>query len=380
MINKITPETAFVDEKEMKAAMKVMDSKKLSVYSGTVNSFYEKNLAKYFGSRFAVSVSSGTAALHSALYALDIGVGDEVLVSATSLPLTVLPVIFRGAQPVFVDSKKESLDFDYEDMGKRVTSKTKAILVGYLWGYPIDIIRLKKFAKKHSLKIIEDAAQAHGSKFENKSLGTIGDIGCFSTFESKMIATGEGGFILTDKKEFYEKIRFFIAHCRDYEIKEGIPKIDYREVGWNYRISELTAAIGDVQIGKIDRRIKIRKSNFNYLVQGISKLNNIKPYKPDYVSFDRLNYYSALFLINERLDGVKVASKLYELGIPTDLTCYNYRVCYDHTLFKKDLKYKKYRCENAESLTRRLINLPTYENLEKDDLDYMLRCIDKEVG
>jgi dTDP-4-amino-4,6-dideoxygalactose transaminase len=265
-------------------------------------------------------------------------------------------------------------------MGKRVTSKTKAILVGYLWGYPIDIIRLKKFAKKHSLKIIEDAAQAHGSKFEDRSLGTIGDIGCFSTFESKMIATGEGGFILTDKKEFYEKIRFFIAHCRDYEIKEGIPKIDYREVGWNYRISELTAAIGDVQIGKIDRRIKIRKSNFNYLVQGISKLNNIKPYKPDYVSFDRLNYYSALFLIDERLDGVKVASKLYELGIPTDLTCYNYRVCYDHTLFKKDSKYKKYRCENAESLTRRLINLPTYENLEKNDLDYMLRCIDKEVG
>jgi len=374
MKNKITPELAFVNEYEIKKVNEVIRSKRLSLYSGKVNFQYEKNLARYFKTRFAVSVSSGTAALHSALYALNIGSGDEVIVSAASLPLTVLPIMFRGATPIFVDTKKDDLDFDYSDLDKKITQKTKAIIPVYLWGYPINIDKLKNFAKKYSLNIIEDAAQAHGSKYKDKFLGTFGDIGCFSTFESKMIATGEGGFILTNKKNITERVKFFIEHCRSYAIKNGLPEINYCEVGWNYRINELTAAIGDVQIKKLEKRIRIRKNNFNYLINGLKKINNIKLYKPDYISLNDLNYFSALFLIDENLERKNIALKLYRLGIPIDIISYNYRVCYNHPLFKIN---KINRCPNAESLTKRLINLPTYEALTKSDLNYILKCIHK---
>ena len=276
MKNKITPEAAFVDRQEIKKVYDVIKSKKLSLYSGKINFQYEKNLAKFFNTKFSISVSSGTAALHSALYALKMGMKDEVIVSAASLPLTVLPIMFRGAVPIFVDTKKDDLDFDYDDLSKKVTERTKAIIPMYRWGYPINVSKLKNFAKKHSLYIIEDAAQAHGSKYKGKYLGTIGDVGCFSTFESKMIATGEGGFILTNKKDLASRIKFFIEHCRSFSMKNNLPEINYHDVGWNYRINELTAALGEAQIKKLQARIKIRENNFNYLINGLEKNNKIK--------------------------------------------------------------------------------------------------------
>lgn len=374
----LSPDYPNVGSQEIKAVSKIIRSKKLSSFSGKKVAQYEKRLCKYFEAKHAIAVSSGTAALHCALYAIDIGPGDEILVPATALVLTILPILFQNAIPVFVDTQENSFDFDYKDFRGKITSRTKAIMPVYLWGYPIDLKELSRFAKKCSLKIIEDAAQSHGSKYQGKNLGTIGDIGCFSTFESKLIATGEGGFILTNNDKYAKKMRSFIQHCMLFKIKYGIPRVVFRDIGWNYRISEITAAIGLAQIKKLPQKIKKRKENAQYLARHLSDLKEISAYTTNTIDAD-LNYFSLLMVTDNKWKNNKLAKVLYKLGIPSDVMAYNYRVCYDHPLFKKIANYRHTKCPNAKNLVTRMVNLPTYENLTKNDLNYIINSIKKIV-
>ena len=375
----LTTDYPNVGSQEIKIISRVIKSKRLSSFSGKMITQYEQELCSYFNVKNAIAVSSGTAALHCALYAIEVGPGDEVLIPAIALALSVLPVLFCNATPVFVDTQKDNFDFDYNDLKKKVSSRTKAIMPIYLWGYPVDFNKLSNFAKKYSLKIIEDAAQAHGSKYKNKNLGTLGDIGCFSTFESKLIATGEGGFVLTNNNAYAKKIKSFICHCLSFKIKQKLPKVEFDDIGWNYRINELTGALGLVQTKKITQQLKKRKKHAEYLLKHLKNLKEISVYNQDVGVNVEPNYFSLLVITNDKWNNNKLAKKLYKSGIASDVITYNYRVCYDHPLFKKDKKYLYRKCPKAEKLTTRLINLPTYENLTKKDLDYIVKTIKKIV-
>ena len=215
----------------------------------------EEKLSSFFEVKNAIVVSNGTAAIHLALASLNIGKGDEVLVPATAVVMSILPVLYQGATPIFVDCNKENIDFDYEDLERKISKKTKAIIPVYLWGCSYDIDKLQRFAKQHRISIIEDACQAFGSKWDNKFLGTYGTFGCFSMKNGKILATGEGGFIVTDNDELADRCRLLRNHCTNVQN----PAKSFTEISWNYRITEMQALVGISNLKEIENKLKIRK-------------------------------------------------------------------------------------------------------------------------
>ncbi|GIJ29989.1 hypothetical protein Vqi01_51510 [Micromonospora qiuiae] len=206
----------------------------------------ERELAAATGVRHAVAVSSGTAALHTALRALHIGPGDDVLVPALSVIMSVAPVIHAGARPVFVDCDPTGTDLDYDDLSRKITPSAKAILPVYLWGRPGDPARLARMAREHGLAVVEDACQAQGSRADGRLVGTIGDVGCFSLKDGKVLWAGEGGYLLTDRDGIAQRARSFRSHQLPPPPQNGRPA----EVGYNYRLAEPLALIARANLAR----------------------------------------------------------------------------------------------------------------------------------
>ncbi|WP_167666615.1 DegT/DnrJ/EryC1/StrS family aminotransferase [Micromonospora narathiwatensis] len=208
----------------------------------------ERELAVNAGVRHAVAVSSGTAALHTALRALHIGPGDDVLVPALSVIMSVAPVIHAGARPVFVDCDPTGTDLDYDDLDRKVTPAAKAILPVYLWGRTGDPARLAHAAAEHGLAVVEDACQAQGSRAGGRLAGTTGDVGCFSLKDGKVLSSGEGGYLLTDRDDIAQRARSFRSHQQPPPPEDGLPA----EVGYNYRLAEPLALIARANLARLD--------------------------------------------------------------------------------------------------------------------------------
>ncbi|MEU7802541.1 DegT/DnrJ/EryC1/StrS family aminotransferase [Micromonospora arborensis] len=215
----------------------------------------ERELAADAGVRHVVAVSSGTAALHTALRALHIGPGDDVLVPALSVIMSVAPIIHAGARPVFVDCDPTGTDLDYEDAGRKVTPMAKAILPVYLWGRPGDPARLARFAAQHSLAVVEDACQAQGSRADGRLAGTFGDVGCCSLKDGKVLSCGEGGYLLTDRDDIAERARSFRSHLQPPPPDTVRPA----EVGYNYRLAEPLALIARANLARFDFLATLRR-------------------------------------------------------------------------------------------------------------------------
>lgn len=231
-----------------------------SVKSGWISSAghyikkFESEFAKYFHVKYASSCSNGTAALHLALLALGIAPGDEVLVPALTFVATANVVRYMNAVPIFVDIRQDTWNIDPEKIPARITPKTKAIIVVHLYGYPADMDKILSLARKYKLSVIEDAAEAHGAKFKNKFVGTLGDIGCYSFYGNKIITTGEGGMVVSNHKQLIEKVIFFKNHAMSTSRKYYHPS-----VGYNYRMTNLQAAVGLAQIEKLDQILRVRR-------------------------------------------------------------------------------------------------------------------------
>ena len=237
---------------------------------------FEADFAKKFGTTFAISVNSATSGLSTALGACGIGPGDEVITTCLSFNATALSILAFNAIPVFVDVNTENFCLDPGEVERKISKKTKAILVVHLLGNAADMEQIMKIAKKHRLAVIEDCAQAPGTRYKDKYVGTIGDIGVFSFQETKNITTGEGGMIITNNSKYAKKCRLIRNHG------ESIPdantsKTDLvNNIGFNFRMTELTAAIGIGQLKKISENNRIRNQNARYLMkrlQGLSGLN-----------------------------------------------------------------------------------------------------------
>ncbi len=224
-----------------------------------VNNF-EKNFAKFHNCKFALSVSSGTTALHTAVRALEIGPGDEVLVSALTFISTASVVLQEGAQVIFVDINEKDFCIDTDDLIKKITKRTKAIIVVHLYGLPVNMGKILKIAKKYSLKIIEDCAQAHGAIYNKGMVGTFGDLGCFSFYQTKNMTCGEGGMIITDNKKLYETCSILADHGRK-SVKTR--KYDYDRIGFNYHMTELQAVIANSQLSRLKELNNERLKNAN---------------------------------------------------------------------------------------------------------------------
>ena len=207
---------------------------------------FTDEFAQYCGVAHCIGVGNGLDAMHLILHAYGIGPGDEVIVPSNTFVATWLAILHCGATPVAVDPDPNTFNIQPEYVRKAITSRTKAIIAVHLYGYPADLVRLRKIADKHGLFLIEDAAEAIGAEIKGKKVGSIGDIGCFSFYGNKIITTGEGGMITLNSKELAEKIILYKNHG------EGKPKYYHPVVGFNYRMTNLQAAVGLAQLEKID--------------------------------------------------------------------------------------------------------------------------------
>lgn len=228
---------------------------------------FERLFASYCGARYGVATSSGTTALHLALASLEIGPGDEVIVPTLSFIATANAVTYVGARPIFVDSNQETWNLDPKAVEKAVTPRTRAIIAVHLYGHPAQMNEILSIAKKRRLPVIEDACEAHGGEYYGKRVGGLGTIGCFSFYGNKIITTGEGGMLTTNDFSLAEKARFLKDHGMSRRKRYWHPR-----VGFNYRMTNLQAALGVAQLERIDRVVDKKRKNarlYNSLLEGV---------------------------------------------------------------------------------------------------------------
>ncbi|MDO8123839.1 MAG: DegT/DnrJ/EryC1/StrS family aminotransferase, partial [Candidatus Hermodarchaeota archaeon] len=254
---------------EIAAVTEVLESGMLTHKSGsgTFVRRFEEAFAKFVGAKHVIAMNSGTAALHAALLAFDVKAGDEVIAPPFSFIATTNMVLLNGAKVVFADISPDNFNLDPAKVEAAITPKTRAILPVHLYGHPADMDPLVELAQKHGVRIIEDAAQAHGSKYKGRDVGTIGDVGCFSLYPSKVITTGEGGLLTTNDDELAETLRQIRTHgeIRPYE---------YVQLGHNYRLPELQAAIGVEQMKRLPDFLEKRKKNAEHLTSHLADVKN----------------------------------------------------------------------------------------------------------
>jgi perosamine synthetase len=244
-----------IGQDEISAVTAVLESGKLA--AGENVTVFEKLFADYCGSTHAIAVNNGTAALHAALLAAEIGPGDEVIVPAFSFFATASAVSMTGAKPVFVDVHEETFNIDPQKVEDYITSKTKAVIGVHLFGQPFDVPGIQQVCESHNLTLVEDAAQAHGATWNGEKTGGFGQFGCFSFYATKNMTTGEGGMVTTSEKVFADRLRLIINHGQS-------EKYLHTRIGYNYRLTDIGAAIGIVQLKKLEKFNNRRRKNAEY--------------------------------------------------------------------------------------------------------------------
>jgi perosamine synthetase len=231
---------------------------------------FENAFARFCGVRHAVATNTGTAALHVALMALGIGPGDEVITTPLSCIASTNPILFQGARPVFADVEPDTYNLDVADVEKRITARTRAILPVHLFGHPVDLDPLLELASVHHLPVIEDASQAAGAEYKGRRVGSLGQIGCFSLYANKIVTSGEGGMIVTQDEALAQRM----AAIRNFGQPSGQHFL-HPFLGSNYKMTDLHAAIGLVQLGKVERYIERRRRNVAELNAALAGLTGL---------------------------------------------------------------------------------------------------------
>ena len=257
-----------IGQDEISAVTAVLESGNLA--AGERVSEFERNFADYCGTTHAVAINNGTAALHAALLAADIGHGDEVIVPSFSFIATATAVSMTGAKPIFVDVDEQTFGIDPAKVQENVSPKTKAVIGVHLFGQPFDIQGIKQVCESHNLILIEDAAQAQGAMFNGEKTGGFGQFGCFSFYATKNMTTGEGGMVTTSEKAFADRLRLLINHGQS-------EKYLHTRLGYNYRMTDIAAAIGLVQLKKLEKFNTRRRKNAEYYDSHISVKGLVTP-------------------------------------------------------------------------------------------------------
>jgi perosamine synthetase len=242
---------------ELKYVTEAVSKGWISSSGGFVKEF-EQKFAAYLGVKHAVTVTNGTAALHLALVAAGIGPGDEVIVPTFTMIASAAAVCYAGAKPVFVDCERDTFNLDVSRIAEKISERTRAIMPVHIYGLSCDMSPLLELARRHGLVVVEDAAEAIGSRYEGKPCGALGTLGCFSFFANKAITTGEGGMVVTDDDELAQKLRYYKNLCFPLT---GPRRYVHEHVGFNYRMPNTVAAIGLAQLERVDDYVSMRREN-----------------------------------------------------------------------------------------------------------------------
>ncbi len=334
---------------------------------------FEINFGKWTNSPFAISTSSCTASLHLAYFHLGIGKGDEVIVPAQTHVATVHAIEFVGATPIFVDAELETGNIDIDKIEEKITNKTKAISIVHFLGMPVRMDKLMPIVEKHNLKLIEDCAIAIGSYYQGKHVGLFGDLGCFSFYPVKHFTTGEGGMIITNDEDLAHNMQKKKAFGVDRTHKERkIPGIyDVNMLGFNYRMSELHAAIGIEQLKKIDSFLKIREENYRILHEGFSKIDEINLFKANQTNSIQ-SHYCFTVLLNKKIAKYRfdIVDYLNKNGVGT--SNYYPRPVPEFSFYKEKYNLDFRLFPNARRISYDGISLPVGPHLNSQDMRYII--------
>jgi perosamine synthetase len=351
-----------ITEKEIEYIIRAVKSGWVSSLGEYINKF-EDEFAKFVGTKYALTVANGTAGLHLALASLGIKEGDEVIVPDLTFIATANAVKYTGATPIFADIDKETWCISVEDIERKITPRTKAIIPVHLYGHPADMDPIMKIAKRYNLYIIEDCAEAHGAEYKGKKVGSFGHCGVFSFYGNKIITTGEGGMITTNDEKLYEKAKYLRDHAMSKEKRYW-----HTEIGYNYRMTNIQAALGLAQLERINEIIQKKRQVFEWYKEGLKDLKGIKlnPEK-EWAK----NVYWMVCLVNENFDEEKRERFMKELknkGIDTRPFFYP---CSMMPMYKQDgfvnpISYDIYK---------KGINLPSSANLNKEDIIIIRRML-----
>ncbi|MDA4122131.1 MAG: DegT/DnrJ/EryC1/StrS family aminotransferase [Thaumarchaeota archaeon] len=349
----------MVDDRETKAALDVLQSGILTdaSYKGGKNvQEFERKLAGLLGVKHAVAVNSGTAALQTSLMAYNIKQGDEVILPAFTFEATANVVIACSAKPVFADIQSD-YTIDPEDIKRKITKRTKAIIPVHLYGYPVDLDEIREIAQANSVPVIEDAAESLGAEYKGRQTGNTNDAGCFSLYATKVITSGEGGAISTNDDEMADKLRMM----RNHGMRDGY---DTRILGYNYRLPEMAAALACVQMDKLLGFIEARRRNAAVLNDAIAGLPGVSMRQ---TKTDRKNIF---YLYTIHVDGQR--DKLHDMLRAKGIGCSVYwRTPVNRMELYRNLGFADLDLPHVYDAVDRVLSLPVSPAVTPEEIDYI---------
>lgn len=364
-----------IEEDDIEAVVKVLRSDYLT--TGPAIEEFEQKVAEYVGVKYAVAVSNGTAALHIACLAAGIGEGDEVITTPITFAASANCVLYCGGTPVFADINPETYNIDPADIERKITKKTKAIIPVHFTGQPCEMDQIYQIAKKHQLIVIEDGAHALGAEYQDKKIGSFSAMTTFSFHPVKPITTGEGGMVVTEDEKLYERLKLFRSHgiTREENLmtqNEGGWYYEQLELGYNYRMTDIQAALGGSQINKLDEFLARRQEIASYYDKAFEKNVNLVIPKQLVHTKSGWHLYVVQILNRARKD---VFEALKNAGIGVNV---HYIPVYHHPYYQRH-GYQEVHCPNAENLYQHMISLPIYPRMTKEQQDFVIETILKEV-
>jgi dTDP-4-amino-4,6-dideoxygalactose transaminase len=351
---------------EEREVIKILRSKWLS--TGPATERFEKAYSHYLGGGFAVAVSNGTAALHLALACMDLRQGDEVILPSLTFVATANAVLYVGGSPVFADIvSTDDLNISPEEIEKKVSKRTKAIVVMHYGGYPCNMESILAIAKKHRLHVVEDAAHAPGGQYHGEKCGTLGTISCFSFFSNKNLVTGEGGMVFTRNQALAERVRAMRSHgmkALSWDKYRGhLSSYDIGDLGYNYRTTEIQSALGLVQLKKLDRNNQKRRRLVKAYRRELQGAEGVSLPFPGYGTGPSYHLFPVLISPSIRRDDVMDALRGH--GIQTSI---HYPPIHLFSLYRKEFGYKKGMLPKTEEVSRRELTLPLHPLMGEEDV------------
>jgi UDP-4-amino-4,6-dideoxy-N-acetyl-beta-L-altrosamine transaminase len=367
----------WIDEDDIASVVEVLKSDWIT--QGHKVDEFEAKIAKYCGAKHAVAVSSGTAALHIACAVAGISEGDESITSPITFAATANVMVYCGGKPVFADIREDTLNIDPEEVRKRLSSRTKALLPVDFTGRPADLDEIMAIAKERNLVVIEDAAHALGAEYKGRRIGSLADMTVFSFHPVKHITTGEGGMILTDNEEFYEKLKIFRHHgiVKDSPNK-GSWYYEIYNPGYNFRLTDFQCALGISQLEKLGRFIQRR-------TEIAAKYNEAFAEMPEIITpVEKKNTKAVyhLYVLQLQLERLKTGRKhIFEALRAENIgVSVHYIPVHLHPYYQKEFGYKQGDYPRAERYYERAITLPIFPKMSNEDVEDVVKAVKKVIA
>ncbi len=364
-----------ISDRDIQAVVEVLQSDWLT--TGPKVGEFERAIANFVGAKEAVAVSNGTAALHAAMFALDIQHGDEVLVPAITFAATANCVVYQGGTPVFIDVDAETLLLDPALLEGKITPKTRAIIAVDYAGQPCDYDVLRTIAEKHNLSLVADACHALGGRYKDKAVGTLADLSTFSLHPVKSMTTGEGGVITTNDSKLAEKMRRFRNHGINSDHRQrqfhGTWYYEMTDLGYNYRLTDFQCALGMSQLQRLPEWIARRQEIAGKYYSAFVEIPHVEPlgFRGD------MSHAYHLFVVRLKLEQLEtnrdeIFNTLRSKGLPVNV---HYIPVHLHPFYRERLSIGPGLCPVAEAAYKEILSLPIHPNLSNEDINKVVEAI-----